>query len=146
LMYYDVQRQPVEVEKELGIRYVDLDTLLQQSDFVTLHHRFVDGPEGNDGQFGKREFGLMKKTAYFINTSRGRMVNEVDLVDAIKAGSIAGAGLDVFRYEPLPKDDPLLALAGDNVILTAHVAGTFMPEAWKTTAEEVIHYLQQMPE
>jgi phosphoglycerate dehydrogenase-like enzyme len=143
LMYYDVQRQPVEVEKELGIRYVDLDTLLQQADFVTLHHRYLDGPGGNDGQFGKREFGLMKKTAYFINTSRGRMVNEVDLVEAIKSGTIAGVGMDVFRYEPLPKDDPLLALAGDNVILTAHVAGTYMPEAWKNTAEEIVYHLQQ---
>jgi D-3-phosphoglycerate dehydrogenase len=143
LMYFDVQRQPAEVEKELGIRYVALDTLLQQADFVTLHHRYLDGPGGNDGQFGKREFGLMKKTAYFINTSRGRMVNEVDLVEAIKSGAIAGVGMDVFRYEPLPKDDPLLALAGDNVILTAHVAGTYMPEAWKNTAEEIVYQLQQ---
>jgi lactate dehydrogenase-like 2-hydroxyacid dehydrogenase len=142
LMYYDVQRQPADVEEELGIRYVDLDTLLQQADFVSLHHRFVEGPGGNDGQFGSREFGLMKETAYFINTSRGRMVNEADLVKAIQAGSIAGVGMDVFRYEPLPKDDPLLALAGDNVILTAHVAGTFMPEAWQTTADEIVYYLQ----
>jgi D-3-phosphoglycerate dehydrogenase / 2-oxoglutarate reductase len=142
LVYFDVQRQPLEIEKELDIEYCDLDSLLQHSDFVTLHHRFVEGPQGNDGQFGKREFGLMKTSAYFINTSRGRMVNEADLVDAIEAGRIAGVGMDVFRYEPLPKDDPLLALASDKVILTAHVAGTYMPEAWRTTAEQIISYLK----
>ena len=143
LVYYDVQRQSPQVEEALGIQYRDLDDLLQQADFVTLHHRFVDGPGGNDGQFGKREFELMKPGAYFINTSRGRMVNEAELVEALKSGAIAGAGMDVFRYEPLPKDDPLLALANDKVILTAHVAGTYMPEAWRNTAEHIISYLQE---
>ena len=142
LLYYDVQRQATEVENALGIQYRELDELLQQADFVSLHHRFVDGPGGNDGQFGKREFALMKPSAYFINTSRGRMVNEADLVEALKSGEIAGAGLDVFRHEPLPKDDPLLALANDKVILTAHVAGTYMPEAWRNTAEQICSYLE----
>ena len=142
LLYYDVQRQSSEVEETLSIQYRELDDLLQQADFVSLHHRFVDGPGGNDGQFGKREFALMKKNAYFINTARGRLVNEADLVEALKSGEIAGAGLDVFRHEPLPKDDPLLALANDRVILTAHVAGTYMPEAWQNTADQIISYLE----
>ncbi len=115
---------------------------MRESDFVTLHLRFQEGSGGNDKQFGAREFSLMKQTAYFINTSRGRMMDEDALAFALRSGQIAGAGLDVFRYEPLPADHPLLALAGDNVILTAHVAGSPMAEAWQTTADEVVERIQ----
>jgi phosphoglycerate dehydrogenase-like enzyme len=143
LLYTDLQRFPAEFEKSLGVSWRSMDDLLKESDFVTLHLRFQDGPDGNDKQFGAPEFAKMKPTAYFINTSRGRMVDEDALVDAIKTGQIAGAGLDVFRYEPLPADHPLLELCGDNVILTAHVAGTYMVEAWQTTAVEIIERIQE---
>ena len=142
LLYTDFHRLDVTLEAQLGAQWREMDNLLQESDFVTLHHRFQEGPGGNDKQFGAREFGLMKRTAYFINTSRGRMVDEDALVAALQSGQIAGAGLDVFRYEPLPPDHPLLALAGDHVILTAHVAGSPMPEAWQTTAIEVIERIR----
>jgi phosphoglycerate dehydrogenase-like enzyme len=143
LLYTDLQPFPEEIEKSLGVSWRSMDDLLKESDFVTLHLRFQDGPGGNDKQFGATEFGKMKPTAYFINTSRGRMVDEDALVHAIKTGQIAGAGLDVFRYEPLPTDHPLLEVCGDNVILTAHVAGTYMVEAWKTTAVEIIERIQE---
>ena len=65
----------------------------------------------------------MKSTAYLINAARGRLVDEEALVKALRAGTIAGSGLDIFRYEPLPSYHPLLTLAGGSVILTPHVAG-----------------------
>ncbi len=81
-----------------------------------------------------REFDLMKPTAYLINTARGRLVDEEALADALSSGTIAGAGLDVFRYEPLPPDHPFFALAGSRLILTPHVAGAPIAEAWRTIA------------
>lgn len=143
LYYFDVKRFPKAVERKYGIEYRPLDDLLKECDFITLHLRFQEGPEGNENMFSTRQFELMKPTAYFINTSRGRMVDENALVQALNANQIAGAGLDVFHYEPLPKDHPLLQLAGDNVILTAHTAGVFNPEAWQTTAEEIIEQVQK---
>ena len=143
LLYTQRHRLDPEREKELGVQWREMDDLLRESDFVTLHHRFQEGPGGNDGQFGRREFELMKPTAYFINTARGRLVDEEALVEALRSGQIAGAGLDVFRYEPLPPDHPLLELAGDNVILTPHVGGAPVTEAWEIIAQELIEHLQQ---
>lgn len=144
LLYTDLQRFDPQVEASLGVEWRELDDLLRQSDFVTLHIRFQEGPGGNENWFGARELALMKPTAYLINTSRGRIVDEDALVAALRKGQIAGAGLDVFHYEPLPANHPLLALAGDNVILTPHVAGTVMSEAWQTTANELIERLQEL--
>ena len=144
LLYTDLNRLTPAEEARLGVRWRDLDDLLCESDFITLHHRFVEGPSGNDRQFGAREFALMKPSAYFINTSRGRMVDEDALAEAVRTGRIAGAGIDVFRYEPFAADNPLAALAGDNVILTAHTAGAPMVEAWQTTAQELIERIQEL--
>jgi phosphoglycerate dehydrogenase-like enzyme len=144
LLYTDLNRLPPAEETRLGARWRDLDGLLRESDFITLHHRFMDGPGGNDRQFSAREFALMKPTAYFINTSRGRMVDEDALAEAVRTGRIAGAGIDVFRYEPFAANNPLAALAGDNVILTAHTAGAPMVEAWQTTAHELIERIQEL--
>jgi phosphoglycerate dehydrogenase-like enzyme len=144
LLYTQRHRLAPDEENALGLQWRELDELLRESDFVTLHHRFQEGSDGNDQQFGVREFALMKPTAYFINTARGRLVDEDALVDALRSGQIAGAGLDVFRYEPLPPEHPLLELAGDNVILTPHVAGAPVTEAWQIIAEELVERLQQM--
>jgi phosphoglycerate dehydrogenase-like enzyme len=70
---------------------------------------------------GARELGLMKRTAYLINTCRGPVVNEAELIAALNANTIAGAGLDVFDQEPPPADNPLFKM--DNVVLTPHLAG-----------------------
>ena len=142
LLYFKRHRLEQAEEARLGVEWRELDDLLRESDFVTLHHRFQEGPGGNDKQFGAPEFALMKPSAYLINTARGRLVDEEALVKALRSGSIAGAGLDVFRYEPLPSDHPLLTLAGDSVILTPHVAGAPVTEAWQTIAEELIERIQ----
>jgi phosphoglycerate dehydrogenase-like enzyme len=98
-----------------NVTLVDLDTLLRESDFVSLHCA-LDAQ--TRGFMGEREFGLMKHTAYFINTGRGELVRQGALLRALEERRIAGAGLDVFAQEPLAADDPLARL--DNVILTPH--------------------------
>ena len=97
----------------------DLEMLFRQSDFVSLHcpstpitHRFI----------GKRYLGLMKKTAYLINASRGDLINDRDLIEALEQDAIAGVALDVFQKEPLCADSPFLNFK--NVILSPHVAGS----------------------
>jgi phosphoglycerate dehydrogenase-like enzyme len=102
-----------------GARPVDVETLLRVSDFVSVHLRLTAETE----RFLSRDrLGLMKPTAFLVNTARGRLVDEGALVDALREGRIAGAGLDVFHREPLLADDPLLQLP--NVVLTPHNAGT----------------------
>jgi glyoxylate reductase len=97
---------------------------------------------GNDRQFGAAEFARMKPTACLINTARGRLVDEDALAAALRRGQIAGAGLDVFRYEPLPPDHPFFALPPDRLLLTPHVAGAPLAEAWQTIAEELVERVQ----
>lgn len=142
LLYTQRHRLDPLSEARCGVQWREFDDLLAESDFVSLHHRFQEGPEGNDGHIGERELALMKPTAYLINTARGRLVDEDALVAALRRGQIAGAGLDVFRYEPLSADSPLFALAGDNVILTPHVAGAPLADAWVTIAQELIEHLE----
>ena len=143
IAYYDIVRPPKEVEEKYHAKYMPLDELLKTSDFISVHMRFTEGEGGNEKMFNKDLFKLMKPTAFFINTSRGRMVDEADLADAIRSGTIAGAGLDVFEYEPVRPDCPLLPLIGDNVIMTPHIAGTFMGEAWQQAAKEIIEDIKE---
>ncbi len=144
-LLYTQRRQltPAE-EASLGVTWRSLDDLLGESDFVTLHLRFQDGPDGNDQQFGSREFGLMRPTAFFINTARGRLVDESALIHAMRTGTIAGAGLDVFRYEPLPPDHPFLAWPEDNLIVTPHIAGAPVDEAWRTAAASLCASVREL--
>lgn len=97
------------------ITFTDLDTLLAQSDFVSLH---MPATSENRGVFNAERFAQMKPTAYFINTARGSLVNEADMLEALTAGRIAGAGLDVFAKEPLPPDHPLRN--APNTVLAPH--------------------------
>ena len=101
-----------------GIRTADLDTLIASSDFVSLHAR---ESKENEDMFGKRQFDLMKKSAYFINSARGSLLDEAALLDALTNGRIAGAGLDVMKKEPVSPDNPLVLM--DNVFITPHIAG-----------------------
>jgi phosphoglycerate dehydrogenase-like enzyme len=102
--------------KALGVELTsNLDELLRESDFVSLHCRLEDKTRG---MMGEREFRLMKKTAYFINVARGELVQQQILVRCLRERWIAGAGLDVFEHEPLPVNDPLIGM--QNVILTPH--------------------------
>jgi phosphoglycerate dehydrogenase-like enzyme len=101
-----------------GIELVGLETLLRESDFVTLHAPHT--PE-TDGLIDRARLRLMKPTAFLINTARGGLVDEAALHEALSTRRIAGAGLDVFRREP-PRGSPLLGL--DNVVVTPHAAGS----------------------
>jgi len=116
ILYHDVVPRP-NLEKDLGAKRVDLDTLFRESDFVSVHvplmketYHLVDA----------RKLSLMKKTAYLINNSRGPTVDEEALYDALKEERIAGAGLDVFEQEPASTSNPLLKL--ENVVVAPHIS------------------------
>ena len=96
--------------------YRDLDELLRESDFVTLHVNLVDETKG---LIGARELALMQPSAYLINTARGQVVDQAALIDALRERRIAGAALDVLEQEPPPADDPILHLP--NVIVLPHI-------------------------
>jgi D-3-phosphoglycerate dehydrogenase len=102
--------------KEAGVDYVSKDDLFRNADVLTIH---VVLGERSRGLVGAHELGLMKKSAYLINTSRGPIVDEKALIAALNAKSIAGAGLDVFDVEPLPLNHPFRKM--DNVMLTPHL-------------------------
>jgi len=118
LSYYDVVRAPAEVEKALNLRYSDLDSLLQQSDVVTIHAPAT--PE-TIHLINEKRLRSMKPNAILINCSRGELIDEVALVKVLQSGQLLGAGLDVFETEPMPADHPLTKL--ENVVLTPHTAG-----------------------
>jgi D-3-phosphoglycerate dehydrogenase len=102
----------------LNVQLVDLDTLLQQADFISVHARVTNETWG---MLGEREFNLMKPSAYLISVSRAAVIDQAALIKALEQRRIAGAALDVFWFEPLPANHPLLAL--ENVTLTPHLAG-----------------------
>ena len=110
--------QNAELVQRTGARYVAMDDLLRQSDFVTLH---VALTEQTRHMIGRRELGLMKPTAVLINTSRGGVIDEDALVETLRQGKIAGACLDVYENEP-PVGSPLLKL--QNVVLTPHIGAS----------------------
>lgn len=118
VVYANRNRLPVEQEQRLGVECVPLAQLLAESDFVSMHANNL--PE-NKGMVGASTFAQMKKTAFFINTSRGRMVDEDALYTALTTRVIAGAGLDVHYEEPRPLKDRYAKLR--NVIMTPHLAG-----------------------
>jgi glyoxylate reductase len=132
LLYYSRTRKPA-LEKELGIDYVDFETLLEKSDFVTLHVKLTNETYH---MIGEKEIGLMKRTAYFINTSRGAVVDEKALYNALNSGKIAGAALDVFEKEPLDAKNPLKNLK--NVLLLPHIGGA-TEEARRTEIDYAIN-------
>lgn len=114
IIYTDPEKNKI-LEEETGARSVDLDTLLKESDFITLHVLLTDETRH---LIGRRELRRMKQTAYLINTSRGPVVNEEALVEALQSEEIAGAGLDVFEKEPHIHPG-LLSLP--NVVLLPHI-------------------------
>ncbi|MDR3551516.1 MAG: phosphoglycerate dehydrogenase [Clostridia bacterium] len=100
-----------------GIRFAALDEIIEKSDFISIHVPLTDVTRG---MVNEDFLGRMKSTAYLINTSRGRIIDEAAIIHALQAEIIAGAGLDVFEEEPLPTSSPLLKL--DNILLTPHAA------------------------
>ena len=113
----------------VGARFVDLETLLRESDFVSLHLRLTDDTRG---VLSRERLAMMKPSAFLVNTARGALVDRDGLVDALEHHRIAGAGLDVFHEEPVSTADRIITLS--NVVLTPHNAGTTgrsLRSAWR---------------
>jgi D-3-phosphoglycerate dehydrogenase / 2-oxoglutarate reductase len=113
---YDPFAKP-DVFKAAGVEGVDLDTLLKTSDYVSVHAPLLLATRG---MLNAAAFSKMKKGAYVVNTARGPLIDEPDLITALDSGQVGGAGLDVVAAEPLAKDSPLLGR--DNVIISPHTA------------------------
>ena len=116
-IYYQDMIRNNKAEEKLGARFVSIEELCQISDFVIMALPLTKETEK---YFDKEKFNLMKSSAFFINNSRGPVVDEEALINALKGNKIAGAGIDVFAQEPPVKDNPLFKL--DNVVLTPHSA------------------------
>ncbi|MGB1252143.1 MAG: NAD(P)-dependent oxidoreductase [Candidatus Promineifilaceae bacterium] len=115
-LYTDIVPMPAELEERYALERVELDELIERSDIVTVH---VPLTEKTNGMFGSAEFERMKSDALFINASRGETYDMDALYNALVAGQLRGAGLDVFNPEP-PNQHPILYL--DNVVATSHIA------------------------
>ncbi len=130
VLAYDPYTDP-GAASALGVQPAALDELLAESDYVSLHTPLT--PETRT-LIGEAELKAMRPTAVLVNTSRGPVVDQAALVEALAGGEIAAAALDVFQEEPLPADSPLCRL--ENVLLTPHVASV-SPEAMRQVCEEV---------
>jgi phosphoglycerate dehydrogenase-like enzyme len=139
ILAYDVFRDEAFASQN-GVRYVELDELLRQSDFVSLHAPLLPATRG---LIGERELNLMKPGAYLVNTARGPLIQEQALHRALKERRIAGAGIDVFEQEP-PVGSPLLDPSLDNIILAPHMAGVTRQSSERSArmaCESVAHIL-----
>jgi glyoxylate reductase len=115
VLYHNRSRNQ-QLESEIGAKYADLDDLLSHSDFVSIHTSLNSASRH---MINKSKLKLMKKTAFLVNTARGQVIDESDLVGVLMKEQIAGAALDVFEEEPLPRKSPLLKMK--NVVLLPHI-------------------------
>jgi glyoxylate reductase len=141
VLYFKRTRLTAQEEEQFGgISYAPLDELLAQSDFVSLHIPYSKQTE----KFADREFfAKMKRGAYLVNSARGGLVDETALYESLKGGHLAGAGLDVYRYEPVPPNCPLLEL--DNIVWTPHISGgepEFMIEESRAVLTNIARVVQ----
>ena len=137
VLYWTPRRKPESEEREAGLTFVPLDQLLAESDFISLHSPLNAQTRH---QIGARELGLMKKTAFIINTARGPIIDEAALMRALKAGKIAGAGLDVFEYEPKVSAE---LKRNKNVVLTPHL-GSATVEVREEMANIVVDNIEAL--
>ncbi|MEM1586507.1 MAG: NAD(P)-dependent oxidoreductase [Candidatus Bathyarchaeia archaeon] len=131
---------PEKKIRDMKVQPASLETLLKESDFITIH---IPLTHETYHIIGAKELAMMKKTAYIINTARGAVIDEAALIDALKSGTIAGAALDVVEKEPISIDNPLLKM--DNVLLTPHIAGrnsTSLIEGEKLAVENCLKILR----
>lgn len=136
ITYHSRTRLPMAREKKLNARFVKMDDLLSCSDVLTLH---VPHTKETDGMIDSGALKKMKRTAFLINTARGRIVNEGDLIRALRWKAIAGAGLDVFGFEPIGRSHPLIGM--DNVVLSPHI-GSSTKETREVMAEITVKNLK----
>lgn len=127
-----VRRIPEErqqIADEIGVELtLDMERVFKESDVVSLH---IPLNEHTDGLIDKRYFDLMKEDAVLINTARGGVINEEDLVEALKEGKIRAAGVDVYRVEPAPADHPFIGV--ENITKTPHMGGISIEAAQQTS-------------
>ena len=116
VLYHDVYRRQ-DLEQSMGVTYADIDTILAEADFVSIH---TDLNPSTRYMFNAAAFAKMKRTAILINSARGPIVDHMALYEALKSGQILGAGLDVTDPEPIPVDHPLLTLP--NCLIVPHIA------------------------
>ena len=127
--YHNRKRVSKTLEKTLGVKFASFEKIITESDIISIH---VPHTKETEHMFNANVFRKMKNTAFLINTSRGKVVNEKDLITALKKKTIAGAGLDVFEIEPIEKDSQLLRL--ENCLITPHI-GSSTIETRKKMAE-----------
>jgi lactate dehydrogenase-like 2-hydroxyacid dehydrogenase len=133
----------VETAQTFGVEMTDLQTLMARSDIIS-----INCPLSKDtvGLIGENELSRMKETALIVNTGRGKIIDQQALIQMLKSNRVRGAGLDVFKEEPLESDSPLLKM--DNVILSPHVASSTVPtlnETARRSCENVVRYLRGAP-
>lgn len=119
IIYHNRKQVSKTKEKSLGAKYVSFEKLISESDVISIH---VPHNKETDKLFNKRVFQKMKKTSYLINTARGKIINEEDLIFALKNKIIAGAGLDVFEFEPIGKSHSLTKF--QNIVLAPHIGSS----------------------
>jgi len=139
VMYYDPFRRE-DLEQSLQIEYRPFTDVLRQADFISVH---VPLSEQTRHLIGRDQFSMMKPTAVFVNTSRGPVVDQQALAEALAARRIFAAGIDVFEREPVPTDDPLLAQG--NAIVAPHIASASIPTRIRMAtlaAENLVAVLQ----
>jgi D-3-phosphoglycerate dehydrogenase / 2-oxoglutarate reductase len=135
-----VDRSKIEAP---GVKVTSFQNLISSSDFVSLHAR---ESKENENLFGEKEFGSMKQNSFFINTARPSLVDEASLYDALKKKTIAGAAMDVLRYDPVRPENPLLTL--ENALVTPHIAGATFETTTKgaeIVAKQILRYLSGSP-
>lgn len=137
IIYHNRNRN-LKAEEELGAKYVSFDALLAESDVLSVHCALTDDTKDI---FNKQAFAKMKTSSIFVNTARGQVHNESDLIDALQAGTIWGAGLDVTNPEPMQADSPLLSM--ENVTIMPHVGSGTLETRGKMaemTANNIIEF------
>ena len=135
VVYHNRNKLSNTEEKTLGIKYATLDHLLKSSDVVSIHTPYT---KDTHNLINLKLLRKMKRTAFLVNTARGKIVNEKDLVLALKKKFIAGAALDVYQNEPINKNHPLAKM--DNVVVTPHI-GSSTNETRKAMAEITVQNL-----
>ena len=134
---------PAEAAEKNDVKLCSMEEVLKNSDFVSVHCAVT--PQ-TTGMIGAEQFAMMKPSAYFINTARGKIVRHRDLVEALENGVIAGAALDVFWNEPLPANHPLLTMR--NVLITPHIAGASTDVSTchsRMVYNDILHYTKAEP-
>ena len=119
IIYHNRNKISRDEERKLGVKYAKFDKLITQSDIISIH---VPHTKETNQIFNMKILKKMKRTAFLINTSRGKVVNEKDLVTALKQKIIAGAGIDVFETEPIKKNHPFMKL--ENLVMSPHVGSS----------------------